>query len=323
MKRLSRAGLLDALVATGDLPEAELERARALMIAAARGDEDPWYLKVLQGGGGWLASLLVLLGIVLMFSDATVIYMVLGLGAFGGGLVLDRGDSGSAFRGQLALSSCLAGLGMMAFSVAQMFDSAQLYLGTATLVAAVGIFALRDRMSRWVFSLVFLASFAGFLIRGPMPRVLWCIYLVVVATGVTFALLGERRLLSAGRRFLHGPLTEGLCWGLMGLSVAELIIPDRELALYWPISVGFTALMMVVIAQVLRDHEIESTGRAALGFHSAGLAVCACFWVSPTLIAALLLMGLAIRNQARVLLGLATVAVLGLGSYIYYDMDHS
>lgn len=85
----------------------------------------PWYVSVVLGGAGWLASLFTLLFVVVLFEpDTAAASMILGTIMLGAGFGLYAADRDNAFFEQLALALSLAGQLALMYSVAEATDSA-------------------------------------------------------------------------------------------------------------------------------------------------------------------------------------------------------
>jgi hypothetical protein len=126
---------------------AELERAlaeRGLIAADATplpfgSAGRPWYVSLVMGGAGWLASLFGFLFVLLLFEpdtppEATVAGVIL----LGAGFGLYAADRDNAFFEQLALALSLAGQFALLYAVGEGTESATAVAGFAT-VLSVGV----------------------------------------------------------------------------------------------------------------------------------------------------------------------------------------
>jgi hypothetical protein len=207
----------------------------------------PWYVSLVLGGAGWLASLFGFLFVLLLFEPQTPVgSAIAGIVMLGAGFGLYAADRDSAFFEQLALALWLAGqLGLM-YAVAEATDS-----GTATAVftgalSATLVVTLPNRFARTLSA--FFACIAWALtVRlalwgenwfddpqqavGLAPALIgWLVIWVPLAVGTHVLITRETQWMATPARRLARPALTGL---LLSLAVGTWTSEPFAALTFW------------------------------------------------------------------------------------------
>lgn len=149
----------------------------------------PWYVSLVLGSAGWLASLSGFVFVLLLFDlDSAGEFGVAGLVVLGAGFGLYSADREGAFFGQLALALSLAGQLLLIGAVAASTESAAATAGFAALLCTGLVFVLPDHFAR------LLSTFFACIAWALAVRVLWwgedALWDVRMEVGLIPALLG-------------------------------------------------------------------------------------------------------------------------------------
>lgn len=128
----------------------------------------PWYISLVLGAAGWLASLSGFVFVVLLYDfDTAGELAVAGLVVLGAGYGLYTADREGAFFGQLALALSLAGQLLLIGAVAAGTESAVATTGFAALLCSGLVFVLPDHFAR------LLSAFFACIAWAMAVRVFW------------------------------------------------------------------------------------------------------------------------------------------------------
>lgn len=251
----------------------------------------PWFVSLLLGAAGWLASLFSLVFVFLLFQpDSAAGATVLGVVMLGAGGALYAADRGDAFFEQLALALTLTGQLALMYAVAEATDSAVAVAAFTAAVSMLLVFRLPNHFARALsafFGCVAWALFVRFAGWGdhlfdPGPEampllpalVAWFVVWIPVAVVVHALIAREARWMATRARRVARPALTGL---LVALSVGTWTsepfaafpmrtppgeVPVNWLAL-WPLLGVAAALFAAVSAFRLRH-------RALIGVAIAG-----------------------------------------------------
>lgn len=325
--------VLSRLQAEGAVPPATTAQALpALEAWWKKHGATPWYVRVLIGGGAWVASffLCFFFGLLLAamgFKDEGAL-IVLGLLVTGGALFLRRLGEHD-FLTQFSLSIGLAGQGLFIVGVGLVSKEE-----TAT---ALGLLALEvpllffspDRTQRFL-STVGSAGAVLFLLYQAGEWTGLEVGLVGVAAATQLVFLQQVRL-QQGR--FHG-LASPLGYGLLTVLFSALLMRSFQGALgfgrHGPgfissglLTLGLAAVTLYVAYRVLEENGLEASGAAGVTvFAALGLAALLTLH-TPGVIAALGILALAFHRRNVLLLGLAVAFLLTFGVHYYYDLSLS
>ncbi len=325
MRRLLQGELLSTLVDEGHLPEDAVTEAQILLRNSLSDADQPWFLKLLQGVGGWFASLVLMFGILAVIYSEHLGLTIFGSIVLGVGVKLNRTDSQSVFLSQVSLSCLLSGLSMLLIGVGSMFDSASLSALVGVGLCSIITYLTRAWVVRWMMSLATIASLAALVLLQESEIVWWALLISVGGSIVKLMICEETTRRTLGD--YYGPVLAALSWALVSMCVIDLTKRDisfsEEIWIDSLPTVGFTLLMLIVLRHVIKDLGWSAGERSAIAVYTLAVAVCACLYFAPGAVASILLMTLAIRAQDRVLLGLSIAGLLGFGGHFYYEMEYS
>lgn len=290
----------------------------------------PWYVRVMQGGSGWLGALL-LLGFVgglfsVLFRNAPAT-LVLGAVSCGAAVLAYRRWPDSDFTGQLAFAVSLAGQAMIGYGLWKLLGERLGIVAAVMGLVLVGLFALAPSYLHRVWTAwsaaccAWLALFDAEL--APLaPGLLAAAFAWLWLSDAALARFGER--------------AQAAGWGL-ALTVAELAVvtsmlwelrrlvgvagvPSPYAVIDW-VGVGLSAVVLVTLAGWLIVREgrspVSGTGFVAL----FGVAVVALLAVkAPGLAPALVLLLVGFAAGSRALAGLGILTLLATLSHYYYAL---
>jgi hypothetical protein len=314
--------VLTRLQADGTLPADAIEQAQPPLEAWwKKHGATPWYVRVLIGGGAWLAAFFLLLFFGLMLSmmgvDSEVGLIVVGLLVTGCGLFLRRLGEHD-FLTQLSLSIGLAGQGMFVFGVADLTDEE---VGAAVALLAMQVpllFISPDRIQRFL-STVGASGAALFLLYKAGGWSALEVGLVGVAAGAQLVFLQQARLQHGRLHGLASPLGYGLVSVLFGVLLTRAFQDSGSLS-SGLLTLGLAAVTLYTAHRVLAENDLEASGAAGVTvFAALGLTALLTLH-TPGVIAALGILALAFHRRSTLLLGMAVAFLLGFGVHYYYDL---
>jgi hypothetical protein len=323
--------VLSRLQSDGALPPLTSERALPALDAWWRKHgATPWYVRVLIGGGAWVAALFLGLFLALVLDvmgldNSEGAFIVLGLMATGVGLALRR-VSEHDFLGQLSLATGLAGQGLFVGGVGAASDSV-VGAALAMLVLQVPLLVIHpDRIQRYLSTL------------GASGAVLVLLHKAAGWTGVELGLVALAAATHAvflhqvwfqrqGLESLASPLGFGLVsvvFGMLTVRTLESVERTfREIPLGAPaflLTLGFTAVALYSAYRMLEEHGLEAGGPVGLTVFAA-LGLTALLTLrTPGVIAAAGVLALAFHRRSVLLLGTAVAFLLTFGVFYYYDL---
>ena len=308
LSRLREEGLLDdEPLATA--PEAEPQ-------------SDPWYLRVLAGGGAWFAAILFL---VFLFSFSAFRsdegMLTLGLALLGAALGLHRRARG-LFPEQLAFALSLAGQFAFLGGLGQILDwSAAVWALMIALEAAL-LLLYPDPLHRFVSTLAGVAAAAAFFHALAVPDL---VHALVFGPAVGSGLLWEReaRLVRSRYAGMARPVAYGLAAGLLG-ALALSVMPDVEVfavASWWPATLGLAAALGVLAHRILATDTPGTPPLARALLFGSLLAVAVLTREAPGITGALFVLTLGFHRGDRLLMGLALAFLAVFLGFFYYHLD--
>lgn len=292
-----------------------LESARAVL-RTADAEALPWYVRAATGFGAWMAAafLLAFLGAAGAF-DSAGFNLVLGIGFLVAACPM--AGVGNEFRRQLAVALGLTGqtLTIIGLFIAEVPASPLTLL--VSIQAALMVFAHRDSAHRFLSAGAVLGGLLAFAADANLP--MFGEGALVVAFGAVVLLGGlSTERTSAWMAAAVGPARFGLLAAALCV-LAFSIGPELRTKYLTPLTgLGLTALLTV---QMLRDTTAlgASTGRRALILPVAAL-VGGLSLQAPGVPAALVVLGLAVRERDAVLLLFGVVFLCLFLSGFYYSL---
>ena len=314
------------------LPAGLQEQARAALTSSQEATASmPWFVRVLTGFGAWLASifLIIFISIGVLGVGEEVGAIVLGL-LLTGVAVLMRHAGSNVFLTQLALSSGLAGQGLLIGGVGALADEKMAALATVVLQLVL-LFVYPDVIQRFL-STLFGGTALLFLLRRTAPGVLVDVTLVGLTVLAHLLFLHQARLQSGRWRELVSPAAFGLVTTLLLSLVVRTWFHDiygsafREDATELPagvLTLGLAVVTLYSAWRVLEETDSEPGGTAGVtAFASLGLMAVLTLQ-TPGVIAAIGILLLGFHRRSVVLLGMAVIFILAFGVGYYYDLQIS
>lgn len=329
--------VLGQLQSEGALPSDALDKALpALDTWWKQHGATPWFVRVLIGGGAWVASFFLLFCIGLLASLLGIAnekgaFIVMGLLtlAFAVGL---RRSSGHDFAVQVSLAASLAG---QAAFVGGLGATAESLVGgaVALLLIQVPLVLLSpDRIQHFLSTVAAAGSVLYLLFEaGKWPAVQ--VGLVVLAALAHAALLYQGKLRGAWER-LASPLAFGLVCVFFATLLTDSAFAFRThslLSIYEDhttlppmiVTLGLASVTLFSAYRMLEENGLEVGGAAGVTvFAALGLTALLTLH-TPGVIAAVGILALAFHRRSVVLLGLAVAFLLAFGTHYYYDLSLS
>jgi len=287
------AEVVDGLDREGQLPDGGRERAGRLV--DRMGPAEPWYLRLLVGGGAWIASLLLIGFVAGLTGDISALHVVVGL-LLVAGAVFARRQVDDLFRVQVSLATSLAGQALVALGFAEIIDwsGGEPVLLLVMAMNAALFFLFPDRVHR-----VLMVLFAGI-------ALVVLVYLVelnglvpvlgpAMALGLVVLAKSEARSFARGHGERVRPLATGLmlnAFGCLSLSAVyvlpELGVDFRFYPRPWISTLLLGALFLYAGSDVW-PRLVEGRSRAGLVLlYGLFLAIIASAWQMPGLLLGLL-----------------------------------
>ncbi len=309
--------LLDAKVVEGEIPQATKKL------------ESPWYVKVLLGFSGWIASLLLLvfMGFLLyeIFDNGST-------GLFTGSVVIGIAygllrSAKNEFVEHLALAMSLAGQALLVFAIYGFVDNDKgLFWLLVTLLQMLLVIIIPNFIHRVLTSFAATCSFSILMIRVGLPQFITAsvLLMAVVCWVNEFKYVRFMNVFRAMGYGLIMPLVlfkASLMYGFLlhdftGLyDFGELILPR------WAGDVMIAVVMLYLVWNILQryyDDMFEIIPATAL---LATLLLCAASVEMPGLNVGLAILLLGFLGSNRILAGLGIVAILFFISSYYYFID--
>lgn len=284
----------------------------------------PWYIRVLVGGGAWIASLflaafLALLDVIDWGQPSSA---VAGAIVCAAAVALRRKTSGD-FPVQLALAACVAGEILIVGGVTgtDIFHRGDVVTGAATVIAleALLLFIYPDAVHR------FLSAAASVLAWGVLLhelKVPGSFDLVAAATAILAGLVWvhEPRLQAGRLAAIQAPAGYGLVAALLA-GLLGALMSEGEVAIGGPATAGITLALLILAARIFAERGATLASEPAL-VALAGLAALGTItWNAPGVMAALGVLVLAFHRRDLVLLAFAALFLIAFLSRFYYDLE--
>jgi hypothetical protein len=286
----------------------------------------PWFVRLLIGGGAWLASLFLMVFVALLLEpkDETVM-LVLGLVLTGGAVFLRRLEPGLFFN-QCALALGLAGQGLFTFGVADATKDVPTALAVFALEAVL-LFVYPDFIQRALSACAASLALLYALFEGVSVALMdvGLVGLAALAHGLFLhqATLQARRWGEVVMPAAFGIITTLLCLLGVGAGLSELYGSDHTEVLRTGVTMGLAAVALYSAWRVLEETHHEPGGAAGVTVFAALSLLAVLTYRAPGVIAAVGVLLLGFHRRSVVLLGLAVAFLLGFGVNYYYDLDLS
>lgn len=316
--RRSLHGVLGQLVNEGLLTDAQLEAARAA--AGAVRAPTPWFVRLLVGVGAWVSAgvLVLLLALGELFHGATSM-AVIGALSYGLGLLLRRAVT-SDYLVQLSLAAGLGGATMLLWGVKDATDGLGTTLAVTFLLCAVTVALFPDWLMRFIGTagacVTLVLSFQE-LELGPDGAV------AAVAVAAGLAWHHEARWFELPwARPLQRPVAWGLVVSLLAFQLSTVTTDlGAELRVGPAATLSVALALGVLVVAVAREQRAPLASEPVLVALAAVALLAAVLLRSPGVLAALYVSALAFHRRSPVMLGLATVFLVGFLASFYFRLE--
>ena len=191
----------------------------------------PWYVSLVLGGAGWLASFFMLAFVFILFEpDSAVAASVLGAIMLGAGYGLYSADRDNAFFEQLALALSLAGQLALMYAVADATNSAVAVAAFTTIQSAVLVRVLPNHFAKLLSTFFACVAWAlvvrlgvwgenlfdqGRIAVSLAPALLgWCLIWLPIAVALHLLIEREPQWMASDARRIARPALTGLMFAL-------------------------------------------------------------------------------------------------------------
>lgn len=311
--------------------------ARLAAAGLVRGDpppptrsRSPWYVRLMQGGSGWLAATLLLGFAGGMFPDLfeeAPAALLGGVVACLAAAVTIRSSPASDFAGQLGFAVSLAGQALIAHGLWQSLDSRFAVVAAAMAGVMLVLFVLVPQFLHRVWSAWSAAVFAwlafhdgglGPLVPGLLTGGFAAVWLAETAPARFGAWLQPAGwgLALAVAQF---PIAGWLLWDLTPL-LDDGIRPLHGPVVHWAGAVLSAAVLVAVTVRLLGREGRPLGSRAGVAALAAALVLAAATLKAPDLAPALAVLLIGFAVGSRELTGLGVVALLAFLAHFYYAL---
>ncbi len=308
------------------LVEGEAEVAVRQALHASDEDAIPWYMRVAIGLGAWVATgflLATFLGIAGLEGDAARIAVGVALVV---GAVLVRRTAKAEVMRQAAVASSLAGQGLILAGASEMFHSAVMTGILGVVTSIVLVWAMPDRVHRFLSTLIGAGSAMIFAAALERPGASDAMTLAIVALAGYVWRVGIRERSDTTGEMLE-PVGYGLITALLGIIMAGATFRLREighdvgLGLGPVTTIGITVAMVILVLTVLDEHGSPRGSRLMLAALAATVALGAATLSTPGIIAGATVLVLGFDRRNRVLIGFAAIFLVLFGAMYYYKLS--
>jgi hypothetical protein len=292
----------------------------------ATATDRPWFIGLVLGVSGWLAGIVGILFIGMIFRpDSTPEFILTAVLLLAGAYGLYLADRENAFLDQLALAVSIAGQVMAVVAIENIVDNKSLTVGILGLLQIGLLFAVPNRLARVIAALFACLAFAfafrlglegdnfGLEIRPVPGAVSWLVVWVPLMALTWLLIVREAHWMASSMRRIARPAVTGF---LIALSLGTLISAPFEGAIVfsgesrnswlalWPLLAVGAALFAAVCALRLRSHALLGVAIAGALLHvlnfyfalSVSLLVKSCIMIVVGLM--LFAAGMALRGRA-------------------------
>lgn len=303
-------------------------------------DDSPWFMQGLAGCGGWIAALFLLvsmgscIGLTLGIDDEItfgIVCCILGAIFLGGTTFWNREQSEdlSIFLSQLLLVVHITGHFLAVIGIALIFDLGQsdnhivMLLLFASVFEIVFIQLYDNSIYRFLATLaiVFCLSSISYIYEAPILISILTGGLMIVAIGLWTDKLPTVYQI----RFFEilEPVKYGIVVGIFSLLIYEVTnrygFIQENTANFTTASLFFCLIWLETI--LLDDYEISLKSRFALTLFAISLIISIPIWTTPGILAGIIGILLAFRQNKRILQGISSLYLAGFIIYFYYWLD--
>lgn len=290
--------------------------------------ETPWYISVLMGFCGWLASLFLLGFMALALGamiESGIASSIVGLALLGGAFTLQK-NANSEFLSQFSLAISVAGQGLLAVAIFLHleFDIQAQWIVFAFIQMAVALI-MPNRINRFMSALFSVICISIALHESGVASLFTPLMMLLVA----YLWLNEFTLsskLAATRAIIYG-LTIGLVltkvsFGYFNFDENNEVVILSGVSVWLEESLSI-AVLLFVLHQLHTKQNLKITSKVAISHILLLITVCVLTFYANGLALSLMLLLLAFGSRNHFLLAIGVVAALFNLSAYYYWLDIS
>lgn len=289
----------------------------------------PWYVRLMQGGSGWLGAVLVLgfaRGMFPALFEAGPALLA-GVAACAAAALIIRGVPDSDFAGQLGFAVSLAGQALIAHGLWHLLDGRLGVEAAAMVGVMVVLFVLVRQFLHRVWSAWAAVAFAWLALLdgglGPLvPGLLMAAFAAVWLAEADLARFGEWLV----------PAGWGLAIGVVQFTVAGWLARDLDALIHTPIAAPTSAavtwagavlsagVLAAVVLRLLVREGVALSSRPGVAAIAAAMALGAATLEAPDLAPAVVMVLIGFAAGSRELTGLGILALLAFLAHFYYAL---
>jgi len=311
------------------LQESELVKGAPPICEA---DDNPWYLKAMQGFAGWIAAFFLLGFLATFFSwifsrDNAFLLLTMGLTGNGIAYILFRSENRNEFVHQLGLVFNLCGQLLVAWGLYEALHSIDAnYFFTLFVYQSLLVFLLADYSSRlattWFALIALFACFAKIGLFNLSTALVSLLFVLVWSI--------DHRWLK--QKSLWEPIGYGLSLSLLQFN-GQLLFGEgdrwwfRTGNVHWFNDYSFwlsefilAGLFIFIIYALVKRYAISIKSKQGAIVIAAGLLLLALGYFVNGTSAAILLLLIGFIKQRKILFSLGIIALLGFISWYYYHL---
>lgn len=310
--RLKAEGLVE-----GELPPATTATA-------------PWFVRVMQGVGGWIAALFLLgfvgSGLAFVFRSSGIAF-IFGLAACAAASAIFKTKSDNDFASQFGMALSLAGQGLVLFALIDNLHSQTSAVALGMALFQVVLFIVIPNFVHRVWTA---GSGAMAIVYALMDWHLLAYAPGILSLACTWVWLNEFQDMQHANAIRPGGY--GLTLALMmvvtmlastshtGMFFFNQRLPVIEYHVWIGAGVSGLALLWAVYRLLIREG-VQPASRAGVRMLAATSILAIATLKAPGLAPATLILLLGFSNGNRVLFGLGVAALLGYLSFYYYSLE--
>jgi len=293
----------------------------------------PWYIRAMQGFGGWIAGLF-LLGFIGAFlsnifdPENWLLLVILALMGNGLSFFLSKEQNKNEFLQQLGLVFNLTGQLLFVWGLYQLFNSwgAGLFF-LLFLYQLMIVYFVPDYSSR-----IMTSWFAMIALSATLER-LGLTNLSMLITALIFVFVWSKDAQWGSRLNLWQPIGYGVSLSLLlvhGQNVFSPIVDwlnestnysELGLASYWLSEIALACLFIYLVTTIAKKYEVVLASISGALLLAGLLLILALHYIIPGMSSALLLLLVGFMRQRSILLGLGVIALISFISRYYYLLD--
>lgn len=290
--------------------------------------QSPWYVKVLLGFSGWIASLFLLIFLGLILND---VFDNSPAGLLSGAFVIGISyallyRAKNEFIEHLALAFSLAGQALLIFSLYGFVDDDNALFWMLVVLLQAGLAILMPNfLHRVLTSAAATCSFSILMARIGLPQ-LSSGTLLLIAVMCWVNEFRWVRFMSAMRAIGYGVILAmllfrgSLIYGIFTNEIFSIYQTGEVILPYWVGIVLLTLVMLYLVWNILQRYYASMLQTIPVTAFLATLLLCAASIEMPGLNVSLAILLLGFLGSNRILMGLGTVSLLFFMSSYYYFM---